>query len=151
MQVTIPLAATSSPARRAAISCVKVGAFAALLWASATTAVAVPGTPVRITMQTFVLMVAALSLSWREAGACVAIYLAAGAAGLPVFANGASTLALIGPSAGFLFGFLPGVMLTVALRGTTHTTGMRGCALMAMRHMLACVAGCIVLVYAVAK
>ena len=77
--------------------------FALLLWAaSAAGEIPVPGTPVPITLQTFVIMLAALMLPWRQAGAAIALYLAAGALGLPVFAGGASTLALVGPSAGFL-------------------------------------------------
>ena len=74
--------------------------FALLLWAaSAAGEIPVPGTPVPITLQTFVIMLAALMLPWRQAGAAIALYLAAGALGLPVFAGGASTLALVGPSA----------------------------------------------------
>ena len=67
----------------------------------------VPGTPVPITLQTFVLMTAALTLGWRRATAGTVLYLGLGAAGLPVFSGGGSTLSLIGPSGGFLFGFVP--------------------------------------------
>ena len=75
--------------------------FAVLMWlASAAGEISIPGTPVPITLQTFVMMLAGLMLSWRQAGSAVALYLAAGAAGLPVFAGGASTAALFGPSAG---------------------------------------------------
>ena len=60
--------------------------FALLLWAAAAAGrIPIPGTPVGITLQTFVLMLAALSLDWREAGGAVVLYLLAGAAGLPVF------------------------------------------------------------------
>lgn len=92
--------------------------FAVLMWlASAAGEISIPGTPVPITLQTFVMMLAGLMLSWRQAGSAVALYLAAGAAGLPVFAGGASTAALFGPSAGFLIGFLPAVIVTALLRG----------------------------------
>ncbi len=70
-----------------------------------------------ITLQTFVMMLAGLMLSWRQAGSAVVLYLAAGVAALPVFAGGASTAALFGPSAGFLIGFLPAVIVTALLRG----------------------------------
>ena len=74
--------------------------FAVLLAAASMAgAVPIPGTPVPITLQTFVVMLAALMLPWKQAGAAVLMYLAAGAAGLPVFAGGASTMALVGPSA----------------------------------------------------
>ena len=90
--------------------------FAVLLAAASMAgAVPIPGTPVPITLQTFVVMLAALMLPWKQAGAAVLMYLAAGAAGLPVFAGGASTMALVGPSAGFLFGFLPGVVVIALL------------------------------------
>ena len=92
--------------------------FAVLMWlASAAGEISIPGTPVPITLQTFVMMLAGLMLSWRQAGSAVVLYLAAGAAGLPVFAGGASTAALFGPSAGFLIGFLPAVIVTALLRG----------------------------------
>nr|WP_236023670.1 biotin transporter BioY [Bifidobacterium miconis] len=116
-------AVAGSRARRTVLAVAKPIAFAVLLWlASAAGAVPIPGTPVPITLQTFVVMVAALTMDWRQAGAAVALYLAAGAAGLPVFAGGSSTAALFGPSAGFLLGFLPGVIVTAWLKGASRRT-----------------------------
>lgn len=123
--------------------------FALLLWAAAAAGrIPIPGTPVGITLQTFVLMLAALSLNWREAGGAVVLYLLAGAAGLPVFSGGMSTLALVGPSAGFLFGFLPGVIVTSLLKGKARGTGARGYWLTAARYFGASLVGCVVIVYA---
>ncbi|MGN0109089.1 MAG: biotin transporter BioY [Bifidobacterium sp.] len=123
--------------------------FALLLWAAAAAGrIPIPGTPVGITLQTFVLMLAALSLDWREAGGAVVLYLLAGAAGLPVFSGGMSTLALVGPSAGFLFGFLPGVIVTSLLKGKARSTGARGYWLTAARYFGASLVGCVVIVYA---
>ena len=64
--------------------------------------------PVPITGQTFgVLLVGAL-LGSRRGAASVLAYLAQGFAGLPVFAGGmATTAVLAGPTAGYLLGFLP--------------------------------------------
>ena len=105
---TASAAATTSLARRIVAASWKPVLFAVLMWLSAAAGeIPIPGTPVPITLQTFVVMLAGLMLPWRQAGAAVATYLAAGAVGLPVFAGGTSTLALVGPSAGFLFGFLP--------------------------------------------
>ena len=74
-------------------SILKPALFAVLMWtASAAGAVPIPGTPVPITLQTFVVMLAALMLPWKQAGAAMLMYLAAGAVGLPVFAGGASTM-----------------------------------------------------------
>ncbi|MCI5861302.1 biotin transporter BioY [Bifidobacterium boum] len=123
--------------------------FALLLWAAAAAGrIPIPGTPVAITLQTFVLMLAALSLDWREAGGAVVLYLLAGAAGLPVFSGGMSTLALVGPSAGFLFGFLPGVIITSLLKGKARDAGARSYWLTAARYFGASLVGCMVVVYA---
>lgn len=123
--------------------------FALLLWAAAAAGrIPIPGTPVDITLQTFVLMLAALSLDWREAGGAVMLYLLAGAAGLPVFSGGMSTLALVGPSAGFLFGFLPGAIVTSLLKGKARGTGARSYWLTAARYFGASLVGCVVVVYA---
>ena len=124
--------------------------FAVLLaFASMAGEIPVPGTPVPITLQTFVVMLAALTLDWRQAGAAIALYLAAGAAGLPVFAGGASTAALLGPSAGFLIGFLPGVIVTALLKGRPIAGhGFAGALLTALRCFVVSIVGCVMVVYA---
>ena len=124
--------------------------FAVLMWiASAAGEISIPGTPVPITLQTFVMMLAGLMLSWRQAGSAVVLYLAAGAAGLPVFAGGASTaaLALVGPSAGFLIGFLPAVIVTALLRGKARLDSAPHAALTAVRYFGASLAGNLVVLY----
>ena len=129
-------------------SILKPTLFAVLMWtASAAGAVPIPGTPVPITLQTFVVMLAALMLPWKQAGAAMLMYLAAGAVGLPVFAGGASTMALVGPSAGFLIGFLPAAIVTSLLKGEARTDSLKHGALTAARYLFACVAGCIALDY----
>ena len=129
-------------------SILKPALFAVLMWtASAAGAVPIPGTPVPITLQTFVVMLAALMLPWKQAGAAMLMYLAAGAVGLPVFAGGASTMALVGPSAGFLIGFLPAAIVTSLLKGEARTDSLKHGALTAARYLFACVAGCIALDY----
>ena len=145
----VSMTADSTHARRLLVSGAKVLLFAGLMWASAAAGeIPVPGTPVPITLQTFVVMLAALTLSWREAGSSMAVYLAAGAVGLPVFAGGASTAALFGPSAGFLIGFLPGVIVAALLRGKARTGSVAQRALTALRYFGASLIGCVVVVYA---
>ena len=144
---TASAAATTSLARRIVAASWKPVLFAVLMWLSAA-AGAIPGTPVPITLQTFVVMLAGLMLPWRQAGAAVATYLAAGAVGLPVFAGGTSTLALVGPSAGFLFGFLPGVVVIALLRGKSDTSSFAAAARTAGRYLLAALVGGVVVVYA---
>jgi biotin transport system substrate-specific component len=69
--------------------------------------VAVPLNPVPITMQTFAVLVIGAAYGWRLGAATVALYLAEGAIGLPVFAELSSgPAALFGPTGGYLFGFL---------------------------------------------
>jgi biotin transport system substrate-specific component len=66
----------------------------------------VPFYPVPMTMQTFVVLVIGMAYGWRLGGATVLLYLAEGAAGLPVFAAGGGFAYLAGPTAGYLVGFL---------------------------------------------
>jgi biotin transport system substrate-specific component len=67
----------------------------------------VPFAPVPFSLQTLFVMLAGHLLGpWAGMGA-VGLYLAAGFAGLPVFAGGAAGVAhLLGPTGGFLAGFL---------------------------------------------
>ena len=65
-----------------------------------------PFSPVPITGQTFAVLLSGAVLGWRRAFFSQLAYLMEGAAGLPVFADGAgSVLHLIGPSGGFLLCF----------------------------------------------
>lgn len=76
-----------------------------------------PITPVPITLQTLVLCIAGLTLDWRKGVASVIMYLAIGAAGMPVFAGGKGGWAVfVGPTAGFLAGFIFGVAAIAALK-----------------------------------
>ncbi len=71
-----------------------------------------PFSPVPITGQTFaVLMIGALLGSWRGS-LCVLTYIVQGVAGLPVFAMGGGFAALIGPTGGYLLGFIPAAYIT---------------------------------------
>ena len=66
----------------------------------------IPLTPVPVTLQTLVVLVMAMFLGWRAAGAASFLYLAEGAIGLPVFAQGGGLPYLVGPTGGYLLGFL---------------------------------------------
>ena len=57
-------------------------------------------------------------------------------------------MALVGPSAGFLFGFLPGVIVIALLRGKANTSSASAAALTAGRYLLAALVGGVVVVYA---
>src|SRR3954447_27079486 len=83
----------------------------ALLTLSAKTQV--PFYPVPMTMQTFVVLALGAAYGWRLAGATIALYLLEGAAGLPVFAGPITGPAyLMGPTGGFLLGFLASAFVT---------------------------------------
>ena len=72
----------------------------------------IPIGPVPIILQNLFIFLAGLLLGWRWGLASVGIYLLAGAIGLPVFSGGAGGIGrLIGPTGGYLFGFLPAVYL----------------------------------------
>ncbi len=69
--------------------------------------ITVPLWPVPITLQTFFLYLAIALFGAKVAFLSQAIYVAMGLAGLPVFAGGkAGAAALLGPTAGYIFGFL---------------------------------------------
>lgn len=72
-----------------------------------------PFSPVPITGQTLGVLLAGSLLGSRRALAAVALYLGAGLSGLPLFSGaGAGPLWLLGPTGGYLVGFLPGAWLT---------------------------------------
>jgi biotin transport system substrate-specific component len=70
----------------------------------------VPFYPVPMTMQTLVVLLIGLAFGARLGVATVALYLAEGAAGLPVFAGtpekGIGLAYMIGPTGGYLLGFV---------------------------------------------
>ena len=68
--------------------------------------VSVPFYPVPMTLQTLAILIVGLTFGARLGALTLVAYLAEGAMGLPVFAGGMSAPALIGPTAGFLFGFV---------------------------------------------
>ena len=67
--------------------------------------ISIPFKPVPLTLQTLAVLMVGLTLGARLGAASLALYLAEGAAGLPVFANGGAGLAyMAGPTGGFLVG-----------------------------------------------
>ncbi|MGL4309539.1 MAG: biotin transporter BioY [Paracoccaceae bacterium] len=73
----------------------------------------VPMYPVPMTLQTLAISLIGLTYGSRMAALTLLAYLAEGAAGLPVFAGGSFGAAkLIGPTAGFLWGFVAMAWMT---------------------------------------
>jgi biotin transport system substrate-specific component len=93
--------------------------FVALIAAGAW--VAIPVGPVPVTLQTFFLLLAAPVMK-RRAVVPAAVYLILGTLNLPVFHAGLSGIGvLLGPSGGFLAGFVPAALVA----GLAYETGSR--------------------------
>ena len=92
-----------SPRTRALSIALAAGALAL----AAQFAIPIPGTPVPLTLQPFVVVLAGLLLGPVDGAAAMVVYLVAGIAGLPVFAPmGAPGIArLIGPTGGYLLAY----------------------------------------------
>jgi biotin transport system substrate-specific component len=80
----------------------------------------VPMVPVPMTMQTYAVLVIGMALGWQVGAATILAYLGLAAVGVPVLAGGGAGLArLVGPTAGYLAGFLAAAVLVgwLAQRG----------------------------------
>lgn len=89
-------------------------AGAALTAAAAQVSFHVPWTSVPYTLQTGSVLLVGTALGWRRGALSMALYLAAGAIGLPVYSAGASGL---GQLFGYTGGYLVGFVLSAALVG----------------------------------
>src|SRR5919202_2901550 len=117
--------------------------FAVLLALASQVAIPVPGTPVPITLQPLVVVLAGLVLGPAAAAASMVTYLAAGEAGLPGFAplGAPGMLRLLGPTGGYLLAY-PAAAATagvLASRGDARPRAAFG------RRVLAAAAGVLVL------
>lgn len=101
--MTTLVLASRSPRTRVLGVVVAAGALAL----AAQFALPIPGTPVPLTLQPLVVVLAGLLLGPAAAAAAMVLYLVAGAAGLPVFAPiGAPGLVrLLGPTGGYLLAY----------------------------------------------
>ncbi len=102
--------------------------------------VSVPFFPVPLTLQTLAILVVGLTFGSRLGAAALLAYLAEGAMGLPVFANGMNGAALVGPTAGFLYGFvgmawLAGLAVERGLARGVVSTAFCGVAISALLYL----------------
>ncbi|MGY8662299.1 biotin transporter BioY [Bradyrhizobium sp. UFLA05-109] len=109
-----PLAAIVWPVQSSAgalRAVVLVAIGTALMALSAKVSLPLPYVP--MTLQTLVVLMIGAGYGWRLGSATMVAYLAEGAMGLPVFAGPVGGLApLIGPTAGYLFGFVAAAFVT---------------------------------------
>ena len=103
--------------RSAAVTVFGVVGFALILAAASQVAIPLPFTPVPITLQPLVVVLAGLMLGPIAGAASMVLYLAAGAAGLPVFAPiGAPGIArFFGPTGGYLIAYPAAAFVAGAL------------------------------------
>ena len=105
--------------RRHGLTLVGVVGFAAALAAASQVSIPLPNTPVPITLQPLVVVLAGLWLGPIAGAASMILFLAAGAAGLPVFAPmGAPGVArLLGPTGGYLLAYPVAAFVAGSLAG----------------------------------
>lgn len=114
---SLPVLADLVPARAFRGATVRDAALvvgaAGFVGLAAQLSVPVPGSPVPVTGQTFAVLLAGTALgAWRGVAA-MALYLAAGAAGMPWFAEGTSGTGM--PTLGYVMGFVLAAGLAGAL------------------------------------
>ena len=141
-----PLAALLWPAhggeRAGALRAIVLVALGTALMAlSAKVSLPLPYVP--MTLQTLVVLMIGAAYGWRLGSATMIAYLAQGAIGLPVFAGPVGGLApLVGPTAGYLFGFVGAAFATgwLAERGWDRSVVWLFAA-MAVGHIIILAAG----------
>lgn len=100
---------------RTACRAIGVAVFVILTALGAFVRIRLPFTPVPITLQTFFVLLCGLVLGRRLGVAAQSAYLLLGAAGLPIFSGaGGGLFYLLGPTGGYIFGFLPAALVAGA-------------------------------------
>src|SRR3989441_2279009 len=111
------------PAARLGLVC----GFALLTWAGAKISVPLPGTPVPGTLQTLAVLMAGAFLGARAGAASQAAYVIMGMAGLPVFSlPGAGPAYILGPTGGYLVGFVAAAFTVGSLLARWRVRGVAG-------------------------
>ncbi len=112
--------------------------FSILTFAAAMIRIQTPFTPVPFTLQTFVLFLSVYHLSAKENGLSQASYILAGMIGAPVFAAGLTgALAIAGPTAGYLAGFIvAGMLMSFAVSKIKTLTYLKAVAVFSAGSMI---------------
>src|SRR5512143_1018451 len=96
--------------------------FAALTAISARLTIMLPFTPVPITLQAMIVLLAGLTLGAKDGALSQIVYVAAIAIGLPFDAKGIGAAVFASATAGYLIGFIPAAFIT----GWLAEKGARG-------------------------
>ncbi|MDR1175514.1 MAG: biotin transporter BioY [Treponema sp.] len=108
--------------RKAIFSLTLTALFAALTAAGTFISIPLPFSPVPIVLQNLFAVLSGLVLGPLSGSGAVALYLAAGAIGFPVFAGASGGFVhLIGPTGGFLFGYLLAAFTSGLIAGKPRT------------------------------
>jgi biotin transport system substrate-specific component len=86
--------------------------FAALTAVSARITIPLPFTPVPITMQVLIVLLAGLTLGAKDGALSQIVYIATIAIGLPFDAKGIGAAVFASATAGYLIGFIPAAFIT---------------------------------------
>ncbi|MCS7050082.1 MAG: biotin transporter BioY [Thermomicrobium sp.] len=111
--LAVPRSWRERASSRLLASVVLVVAGSVLTALAAQVSIPLPFTPVPITGQTFAVLLVGAVLGSRRGAVSMALYVAEGLVGLPVFAGGKAGLAvLLGPTGGYLLGFIAAAFVT---------------------------------------
>lgn len=98
--------------------------FAALTGIGALISFPLPFSPVPVSLQVFFTLLAGVILGSRFGALSQLIYICLGAIGLPIFAGGGGFQHLVGPTAGYLWGFIAAAFVTgLVARKMSSLTG----------------------------
>ena len=118
-QAIKPLTTARSRTQSIAFTALSIAVIAVSAW------ITVPIGPIPFTLQMFAVTFAILVLTPKQAIAAIAGYLALGAIGVPVFSGMRGGIGvLMGPTGGFLWGYLLGVSLAVGVLALFRRRGV---------------------------
>jgi biotin transport system substrate-specific component len=116
-----------------------VAGFSLVIALCAQVAIPLPFTPVPVTLQTLAVLMAGCLLGSRRGALAVIAYLGEGFAGLPVFSGGTAGIShLLGPTGGYLLGFVAAAFIAGLL-------AERGAALSRLGTLVMLIVGNVVL------
>jgi biotin transport system substrate-specific component len=116
--------------------------FASLTAVGAWMALPIPLSPVPLTLQVLFMLMSGMLLGGRQGAASQALYVVMGGLGLPVFSRGGGGVGvLLGPTGGYLIGFIPAAWLTGTLAERLRRVTPEGHWLRGIGYVVAGLAG----------